>query len=66
MKSIEAVVRMSLIKKSRVLNRNGENVTQKWGCPNGDGDTAALLKRNGIRVMREEHLWLVPKVFKKG
>ena len=49
-----AVVRMSLIKKWRVLNRNGEDVTQ--GFTNGDGGTTALLKRNGIRVVSEQHL----------
>jgi len=51
-------------KKWRVLNRDGEDVTQ--GFTNGDGGTTALLKRNGIRVISEEHLWLAPKVFKKG
>jgi len=48
MKSRRAVVRMSLIKKWRVLNRNGEDVTQ--GLINGDGDTTALLKRNGLEL----------------
>ena len=41
-------------KKCRVLNRNGEDVSQ--GLTNGDGDTTALLKRNGIRVVGEVDL----------
>jgi len=53
-----------LDKKCRVLNGNGEDVTQ--GLINGDGDTTALLKRNGIRVISEEDLHVAPKVFKKG
>lgn len=48
MKSRGEVVRMSLIKKWRVLNRNGEDVTQ--GFTNGDGGTTALLKRNGLEL----------------
>ena len=37
-----------LHKKWRVLNRNGEDVTQ--GFTNGDGGTTALLKRNGLEL----------------
>lgn len=35
-------------KKWRVLNRDGEDVTQ--GFTNGDGGTTALLKRNGLEL----------------
>jgi len=31
----------------------------------GDGVTAALLKRNGIRVITEKDMWLIPKLHYK-